>query len=61
MIKDITSHKKKVAKRITSNCELYKNDFEQLVNLELNELKKLQTQLLLPVIIKVNYRKRHNK
>lgn len=53
--------KKKIAKRIVTYCEIYNNDFDQLMRLELMQLKKLELNLFIGLRIKFEYKKRHNQ
>ena len=50
--------KKKLALRIVSYSEIYKDDYEKLIQLELKELIRLQFSLLIPLRIKFIYKRR---
>jgi len=51
--------KVKIVKRIVTYCELYINDFENLVKLDLEKLVKLEQMLLIGLMIKYTYKHRH--
>ena len=52
--------KKKVALRIVNHSDIYKNDYEKLIQLDLTELVRLQLILLIPLSVKFAYKRRHN-
>lgn len=51
----------KLARRIVRFSDVYRNDFEKLVQLEVPELEKLQTDLLIPLCIRMLFRMRVRK
>lgn len=53
--------KQKIAKRIVTYSEIYMNDFDSLMKLELPQLVKLQAKLLIGLRIKFAYKLRHKK
>lgn len=59
---EISEHLQKIkcAKRIANYSDIYKNDFNELMKLELHQLKKLQLDLFIGIRIKFAYKKRHN-
>lgn len=52
--------KLKCARRIVNYSEIYKYNFDELMHLELQELKKLQLNLFIALRIKYAYKKRHS-
>jgi len=55
------NHKTKIIRRIIKYSELYKNDYDSLHNLDLDQLKRLQQTLLIPLKLNFAFKTRHRK
>lgn len=54
-------YKQKIAKRIVKYSEIYKNDFDDLIKRDIQELLILHAKLLVDLRIKFAYKLRHSK
>lgn len=62
MFKLLTKNKTtkyKLVKRIVNNCELYKGEYANLLELDYKEVRMIYNSLFVSLIIKNKYKKRH--